>query len=159
MSHRFETARRRPGQVAVEFALVVVMFLGLLMAIIEGARLATSAFVIANAAEDGARAGVYVPRSSLPIATIDGLVRTAVRERTATFRWIGTIPDANITICRHALATAAVGSTCDTTVPPLKSGSVIDVTVTYTFTFFSFPGNWLRQGNHTLTGYRRARLE
>jgi Flp pilus assembly protein TadG len=159
MSHRFATPWRRPGQAAVEFALVVILFLGLFMAIFEGARFATTAFVIANAAEDGARAGLYFPTSSLPVATIDGYVRTAVRERTATFGWIGTIPDANITICRHALPSAAVTSTCDTTAPPLLSGSVIDVTVTYTFTFFSFPGNWLGQGSHTLTGYRRARLE
>jgi Flp pilus assembly protein TadG len=148
---------RRRGQTMVEFAIVLVIFLGMLMAIFEGARLAMSAWMISVAARDGARAGIYVPSTSLTIATIDNRVIARVQ---ATAARVGiVVPIASITICRHSSPDAAPTDSCDTAAPPLKSGSVVDVTVTHTFSFVPFAGGWLGQGNRTLTGYYRARIE
>ena len=141
----------------VEFAIVLLVFLGMLMAIFEGARLAMTAWVISTAARDGARAGIYLPSSALPVATIDTRIKTRV-QATATRLGI-TVPNANIIICRHASADALVTDACDTAAPPLTSASVVDVTVTYTFSFVPFAGDWLSQGNQTLTGYYRAGIE
>jgi hypothetical protein len=152
----------------VEFALVLLVFLGLTMAIFEGARLALAAWAISTAARDGARAGIYLPCSTPPpsggcpanappIATIDSRIKARAQATAARLGIV--VPDANVVICRHTSLHAAVTDTCDTTAPPLKSGSVIDVTVRHTFSFVPFAGDWLGQGNRELTGYHRARIE
>jgi Flp pilus assembly protein TadG len=143
--------RRRPGQAALEFSLVVLIFLGLLMAIFEGARLAASYFALANAAREGTHAGRFIA------VTDDNTIRQQVQAPLGLLPWISP-SDLTIEICRHASPTAAVGSSCDTT--GLQSGtSVIDVTVSWTFNFFFFPGGWLGQSSKALTGYQRARIE
>jgi TadE-like protein len=142
---------RRPAQAALEFSLVVLIFLGLLMAIFEGARLAASYFALANAAREGTHAGQFIG------VTDDNTIRQQVQAPLGLLPWISPA-DLTITICRHASPTAAVGSSCDTT--GLQSGSsVIDVTAGWTFHFFFFPGGWLGQPNKALTGYHRARME
>ena len=133
----------------VEFALVILLFLGMVLAIIEGARLVASHFTLSNAAAEGARAGAFVPTTSLTTATIDNNVRTAVRRTVVP--WV-TIPDSNITICRRATRSAACGTT------PVQSGSVIEVTATYTFRFVPFAGGWLGRANIPLTGHHVARI-
>ena len=127
----------------VEFALVIILFLGVLMAIWEGARLVTSYFALANAAREGARAGIYTTASD---ATIQDKVRQTLPA------WIS-VPNGNITICRRATSSSGCGTT------PYVSGSVIDVTVTYTFHLVPFAGGWLSRATVPLTGYHRARVE
>jgi Flp pilus assembly protein TadG len=151
---------RAPGQALVEFALVAIFFVLLVVLLIEGARLVSTYFAMSDAAREGARAGAFVPSStvtSLSVATLDTSVRTAAKARLEPW---ATVADSQIVICRHASATATVGSSCDTTAPPLVRGSVIDVTVTYTFKFADFAGGFLSQtGNITLTGYHRGIIE
>jgi Flp pilus assembly protein TadG len=143
--------RRRPGQAALEFSLVVLIFLGLLMAIFEGARLAASYFALANAARAGTHAGQFIG------VTDDNTIRQQVQTALGVLPWVSP-SDLTITICRHASPTAAVGSSCDTT--GLQGGSsVIDVTVSWTFHFFVLPGGWLGQSSKALAGYHRARIE
>jgi Flp pilus assembly protein TadG len=144
-------AGRRPGQAALEFSLVVLVFLGLLMAIFEGARLAASYFALANAAREGTSAGQFIG------VTDDNTIRQKVQAPLGLLPWISA-SDLTIQICRHVSPTAAVGTSCDTT--GLQSGySVIDVTVSWTFNFLFFPGGWLGQSSKTLSGYHRARIE
>jgi len=139
----------RAGQAMIEFAAVMLVFLGAVMTTFEGARLLTSAFALSNAAAEGARAGAYVPTSARPIATLDADIRAAVRATTA---FLGTIPDGSITICRRATSGAACGTT-------VQSGSVIEVTVTYAFQLVPFAGGWLGRAGVNLTGYNRARID
>jgi hypothetical protein len=148
------TRRGQRGQSALEFSLVIPIFLGLLMAIFEGARLATSFFALSNAAREGGRAAVYRPTASLPAPTIDANIRA--RARGMLPAWIS-IPDADVVICRHVSASAAVTDACDTA--GFKRGSVVDVTVRWRLDFWFFPGNWLRQTSKPLSGYHRAQLE
>jgi Flp pilus assembly protein TadG len=144
------THRCQPAQATMEFALVVLIFLGALMTMFEGARLVASTFAVSNAAADGARAGAFVPTSGQPVSTLDASIRTGVRATTA---FLGSIPDDAIAICRRATPTATCGST------PVKSGSVLDVTVTYPFGLAPSAGGWLRQATIPLTGYYRARID
>lgn len=139
-------ARRAPGQAMLEFALVTVLLLGMMVGVLEGARLVAAYFVVANAAREGARAGVF------PSAT-DATIQAQVN-KTAS-RVIGTVPSADNTleICRRATPTAGCGTT------PLSVGSVIDVTVTHTFRFLPFASGWLGQQSIRLTGFHRAYLE
>src|SRR5262249_25465209 len=128
------------GQAALEFSLVILIFLGLLAAILEGARLATSYFALSDAARGGGRAGVSRRPADLPASTIDANVRTKVRQTLPA--WI-TIPDADIVICRHVSSSAAITDACDSS--GFKRGSVVDVTVQWTFGFLAFPSGWLGQ--------------
>lgn len=142
-------ARGQRGQAMVEFAVALLFFVGMLLAIFEGARLVATFFAVANAAADGARAGAFAPTTQLPAATLDSNVRAAVRETTS---FLGTIPDASITICRRTSPTAACGT-------PVRSGSIVDVTVDYTFYFVPFAGGWLGQSSVPVTGYHRVQID
>jgi len=142
------------GQAALEFSLVVLIFLGLLAAILEGARLATSYFALSDAAREGGRAGVYRPTADTPASTIDANIRAKVRQTLPA--WI-TIPDTDIVICRHVSPSAAITDACDSS--GFKRGSVVDVTVQWTFGFLAFPSGWLGQTTKPLTGYHRAEIE
>ena len=137
------------GQAMVEFALVLVLFLGLTVAIFEGARLVATNSALGSAAADGARAGAFVPSSQHSLTNLDADVRAAVRHTTS---FLGNIPDSGITICRRTTRTAACGTS-------VQSGSVMEVTVTYTFAFVPFAGGWLGQASMPLTGYHRVQLD
>ncbi len=139
-------ARRSPGQAMVEFALVILLLLGMIVGVLEGARLVASYFVVANAAREGARAGVF-------IGATDSDIQTQVNNTAS--RVVGTFPSADnlILICRRAKAGQACGST------PFGVGSVIDVTVIYTFRFLPFAGGWFGRQSITLTGFHRAQVE
>jgi Flp pilus assembly protein TadG len=140
---------RRRGQAMVEFSIAILLFLGMLAAIFEGARLVASYFALGGAAREGARAGVYVPSASRPVGTIDADVRAKVRQ---TVPFLGNIPDGDITICRRSTADAACGTT-------VQSGSVIEVTVQHTFQLVPFAGGWLGRASVPLTGYQRTMVE
>ncbi len=138
--------RRASGQAMVEFAIVIMLFLGMVVGVLEGARLVASYFVIGNAARDGARAGLYITATDADIQA---------KANQAAQRVVGTIPstDNTITICRRAQPAQACGST------PLGVGSVVDVTVTHNFRFLPFAGGWLGQASVMLTGFHRAVYE
>jgi Flp pilus assembly protein TadG len=140
------SARRARGQAMVEFAIVVLLLLGMMVGILEGARLAAAYFVVGNAAREGARAGVFASAS-------DTTIQTKIND--TAWRVIGQLPsgDNAITICRRAAPDQACGST------PLGVGSVIDVTVAHTFRFLPFAGGWLGQQSVALTSFHRAYLE
>lgn len=139
-------AWRAPGQAMLEFALVIILLLGMMVGVLEGARLVAAYFVVANAAREGARAGVF------PYAT-DATIQAQVN-KTAS-RVIGAVPssDNTLEICRRATPTAGCGTA------PLGVGSVVDITVTHNFRFLRFAGGWLGQQSIRLTGFHRAYME
>ena len=132
----------------MEFALTVVLFFGLLLAIFEGARLIATNSALGNAAADGARAAAFAPSSRNSQTDLDAATRAAVRQ---TNGLLGTLPDSSITICRRTTRAAA----CST----VQSGSVTEVTVSYAFAFVPFAGGWLGQASLPLTGYHRVQLD
>jgi hypothetical protein len=125
----------------------------------EGGRLVAARFALSNATTDGARAGAFVPTSELPVSTLDASIRKAVRDTTAFLGSMpdnpsaGSIADSAIIICRRATPTAACGST------PVRSGSVLDVTVTYTFEVLPAAGGGMANATIPLTSYYRARID
>jgi hypothetical protein len=133
----------------VEFALVLILSLGMVMAIFEGARLVAAYFIVANAAADGARTGAFVSTSQRPLSVLDADIRAAVRETTSM---LGALPDEAIAICRRTSRTAPCGTT-------VQSGSVVDVTVSYRFDFLPFAGGWLGRTSIELTGQSRAQVD
>jgi hypothetical protein len=102
------TQRNQIGQSAVEFALVLPILVLILMGIFDFGRAFYAYSVVANAARDGARAGVIRTAS-------DASVRSSVRQI-----WVGldALPDSAIVITP---ATTRV------------SGGTIGVQVTYQF--------------------------
>jgi Flp pilus assembly protein TadG len=125
---------RSRGQAMVEFAFVFILFLGTVMAIIEGGRLMFAYFALANASAEGARIGSVAGTSDTAIlAAVNetlkyatGTSLTNVSGTTAP----GSCTAANtICICRH---TNAALDTC-LTAANAKRGDVVDVRVTYQF--------------------------
>lgn len=163
LRRRAAAAEPARGQALVEFALTALLFLGIILAIFEGARLVGSYVALGNAAREGARAGLYAVSSSsttcapapayvppLSVYCLDQAIRAKVR---ATLHpWIN-VPDSAITICRRTDASAPCGTTA-------VSGSLVDVTVTWTFQWVPFAGGWLgRNSGLPLTAYHRARID
>jgi Flp pilus assembly protein TadG len=138
--------RRSRGQAMVEFAIVVILMLGMMIGVLEGSRLVAAYFVVGNAAREGARAGVFT-----------GVTNTQIETKINDTAWrvIGTTPstDNTVTICRRATASLGCGTT------PIGPNSVIDVTVTHTFRFLPFAGGWFGRQSITLTGFHRAQME
>jgi Flp pilus assembly protein TadG len=147
---------RQPGQAALEFALVLLVFLVLLAGIFDGALWAAQSWGVANAARQGARYGIYLPASAADAATMDSNVQTAARAAAA--KLFMDPARVTVTVCRHASPNAATTAACDTA--GLAHGSVGDVTVTYPLSFFfSLTGTVLGQDSRTITGYQRVRIE
>jgi Flp pilus assembly protein TadG len=148
---------RASGQAMVEFALVVMLFLGLLIMIFQGAALAANWFALGNGAREGARAG------SITTAT-DADVLAAVNRTAATFTSSFASATANTTqsgctaqqavcICRHNPGSTA----CITTV---TRGDQVDVTVRHRFDFLPFAGGFIGQNaGIQLTAFEQARIE
>jgi Flp pilus assembly protein TadG len=165
MLTRLRSARQR-GQAAVEFALTIIPFLLLVVAILEGGRLAATNFALANAAREGARAGRYLNVTSND--PVRAAANTTVQTFTGPFTSVSSTQNSScgantICVCRHALASATTSAACD---PPsaLTAGSVIDVTVNHTFGFIPFMANstyncLLCQATIPLTAYYRAVME
>jgi len=143
-----------PGQAMVEFAFVVVLFLGTIVAVFEGARLVATYFALANAAAEGARAGQYVTAG-------DASVQAAAQRTLQPWITITNVSTAStcsdndvICICRRATAASACGST------PIERRSVIDVTIRYRLQLVPFAGGFVGQtAGINLTGYKRAIIE
>jgi hypothetical protein len=147
----------------VEFALAGLLFLGIIVALFESARLVGSYIALGNAAREGARAGLYAVSSSsttcapapafippLSVYCLDEAIRYKVR---ATLHPWMNVPDSAITICRRTNASAPCGTTA-------VSGSLVDVTVTWTFQLVPFASGWLGQRSGLpLTAYHRARID
>jgi Flp pilus assembly protein TadG len=171
MLTRMRTARQR-GQAAVEFALTLIPFLMLIVAILEGSRLAATNFALANSAREGARAGRYLSVTTNDPVLANDLVLAATNVTARTFTGplssISTTPSSScgantICVCRHAHASALTSAACDPATA-LTAGSVIDVTVNYTFGFIPFMTNstygcLLCQATIPLTAYYRAVIE
>jgi Flp pilus assembly protein TadG len=125
---------RSRGQAMVEFALVFILFLGTVMAIIEGGRLMFSYFALANAAAEGARIGSV---AGTPDTAIQAAVNQTLKYATGSdlTNVSGTTAPSSCTaanticICRH---TSAALNTCLTTASAAR-GDVVDVRVTYQF--------------------------
>jgi hypothetical protein len=100
--------RPQAGQSAVEFALILPVIVLILMGVFDLGRAFYAYSVVADAAREGARAGVYATAT-------DGQVAAAV-----TKYWIG-------------LETAPVVTIWPPAPPPRVSGNTISVTVRYVF--------------------------
>jgi Flp pilus assembly protein TadG len=157
--------RRARAQAMVEFALVVLLLVGVMAVIIEGARWITTYFAVANAAAEGARAGAFVPNTSWPVGNVDSKIQAAARSvlmpwmELPNFEGSGVcgVTD-EICVCRRQTST----SSCDprNTSTVLSNSSTIDVTVRYTFRWFPFAAGWLGQVvTSEMTGFHRARIE
>ena len=136
----------------------MLFFLGMLMGIIEGARMVGSYFALANAAAEGARIGAVVPAPGNTVSTIDDNIRARVR--TTMQPWIS-LPDSSITICRRlTIAASCDAAGTSTVVSNSNAGrSVIDITITYSFQFLLFVGGFLQQTSVPMTGFDRARID
>jgi len=170
------SADRQMGQALLEFSLVSMLFLGLLVSIFEGARMIGSYFALSNAAAEAARVGAIVPSptatgsisncdtlnatqsSYLSVASLDNKIRCRARETMQP--WIS-LPDSAITICRRATITSSCDATGTSSVVSNSyyGGSVLDVTVNYSFQFLLFEGGFLHNTSVPMTGYKRARID
>src|SRR4051794_12500965 len=130
------------GQAMVEFALTIVPFLMFVLALFEGGRMIATNYAIANAAREGARAGRY-----FTVTTNTGIL-AAVNVTAATFTGqLTTVTDTpnsscgagQVCVCRHVLPSASLSTSCDST--GLIKGSVVDVTLNYTFQFIPLMNN------------------
>jgi hypothetical protein len=136
-----------PAQAMVEFSLAVLLLVGVMMAIIEGARWMSTYYMLSNAASEGARVGAL-------LASTDSQIRAATQFSLGP--WIFIDPDTDVTICR--LPTAAAS---DTTCPnaAATSGNFIQVKLTYAFQWSLFP-IWLGQiADQTITVSDRQRID
>jgi Flp pilus assembly protein TadG len=147
------TGRPAHGQAMVEFAMVILLLVGVFIAIFEGARWMLTYFALSNAAAEASRAGSYVPSTGWTTSQIDATIHRAARSVLPP--WI-TLPDAEIAICRAQ----ASATTCT---PPgeatVLSGYVVEVTITHTFRWLPFAVGWLGQANDTITAYHRQRID
>ena len=93
---------RRPAlaQALVEFGFVALMLIGVMLAIIEGARWISTYFMLANAAAEGARVGTFT-------TSTDTQIRTATQSILAPAPWIVLDPNNDIAICRLPTAAAS----------------------------------------------------
>ena len=141
------TGRPVPAQAMVEFSLAVLLLVGVMLAIIEGARWMSTYFMLSNAASEGARVGAL-------LASTDSQIREATQFSLAP--WIFIDPNTDVAICRLATASAS-----DTTCPnaAAASGNFIQVKVTYSFQWSLFP-IWIGQmADQTITVSDRQRID
>jgi hypothetical protein len=126
----------------VEFALTIVPFLMFVVGIIEGGRMIATNFAISNAAREGARAGRYltVTNNNIILAATNVTAVTFTGPLTTVTQAPNSSCGANqVCVCRHVLPSAGLSTPCDTT--GLQKGSVIDVTLNYTFRFLPMMNN------------------
>jgi hypothetical protein len=138
----------------VEFALTTLLLVGVIVAIIDGARWISTYFALAHAAAQGVRVGAFVPRASWPIDDIDAKIRIATRS--ALPGWIELAAE-DIVICRRQTS----ASECDAagTAQLLRGTSTVEVTVTHTFQWFPYAGAWLGQVADEITAFHREHIE
>jgi Flp pilus assembly protein TadG len=132
----------RSGQAMVEFALTMVPFLMFILAIFEGGRMIATNYAIANAAREGARAGRYltVTSNDVALAAANVTASTFTGQLTTVTQAPNSSCGANqVCVCRHILPSASLSASCDTT--GLTKGSVVDVTLNYTFQFVPLMNN------------------
>ncbi len=165
------SSQRLPAQGLVEFAFVMILFLGLIMAVIEGGRLVLGYFAIQQGASEGARVGaVQGAMDSTILSAVNNAASmgTGVTYSTPTSGLSSGCTGSNtVCVCRHASGS----STCKDASAAVR-GDLIDVTVTYNFQLV--PANepapdcglagWCTQPiipNSTLQliGYHSARIE
>jgi Flp pilus assembly protein TadG len=145
--------RRAPAQTMVEFSMVVLLLVGVITAMFEGARWVVTYFVLADAASQATRAGSYVPTTSWTVSEVDDDVKEAARSVLPP--WI-TLPDDEITICRAQSTATSCTAPGETTI---LSGYVIEVTITHTFQWLPFAVGWLGTHSDTITAYHRQRID
>jgi hypothetical protein len=158
--------RRARAQAMVEFALVVLLLVGVMAVIIEGARWITTYFAVANAAAEGARAGAFVPDPLWPVGNVDSKIQAAARSvlmpwmELPNFDGSGVCGGTDvICVCRRYTSTSGCDPANTSTVLS-NYFSTIDVTVSYTFRWFPFAAGWLGQVvTSEMTGFHRARIE
>jgi Flp pilus assembly protein TadG len=124
------------GAVAVEFALVLPLFLVLVIGVVEFGLIMYSKTVITNASREGARLGITytIPRKTT------GEIETRVRD----YLTPAGLNDATVTV------TGAGGS----------AGSLLDVNVSYTYHFLVLPQLVTSlTGDLTLVGETVMRME
>lgn len=155
---------RSTGQAMVEFAFVIVIFLGTLMLIFEGGRMVVNYFVLNNAASEGARTGRYLGTANDTImnkvnAVAGNIVGSYPTAQVFTASYSGCSVTHGICVCRRA----NIGSSCLTNPSDasLVAGtSVVDVTVTADFKLIPFVGGWAERVTPIkLRGFHRSILE
>lgn len=152
---------RAHAQAMVEFALVVLLFVGLVLAIMEGARAAVTYIAVGNAARDGARAGSFIAATDATVTARVNQAGGAILGNYASATGSNSCPADSICVCRHLTPTAAVNAACDAA-SSVQTGSVIDVTVTKTFQFLPYGNSStgiFSRASVPLTGYYRSRVE
>ena len=154
---RGAVARPVHGQAMVEFAFVILLLVGAVLAIVEGARWMVTYFALANAAAEGARAGAFVPSAAWSASSIDARIDAAARSVLPP--WI-TLADDEISVCRLA---TSVDNTCSTgdvaPSPAIISGSFVEITITHTFRWFPFATGYLGQPNDLIRAVHRQRID
>ncbi len=138
----FMENNREKGTASVEFALILPLLLLMLFLIIEFSILLYDKAVITNASREGARKGiVFSEDPRVTVDTIIGIVTTYSASNLISFG-----PDTPITSVPSG--------------PCAKSGDILTVNVTYTYSFFVLP-NLLGGMNSgiTLTGNTVMRCE
>lgn len=169
--------RRAGGQALVEFALVIPMFLMLVMAVFEGARLAATHVAVGSAARDGARAGIYAATSDYEASTygtystsnLDLAITNAVNASAARFTgpFIGDpklverkacTQGHQLCVCRRQQGLSGCASTSN------LAGGFVEVTVNHAFQFLPFQfgggtGGLAAKASIPLQGFASVRID
>jgi Flp pilus assembly protein TadG len=142
---------RERGAEAVEFALVVPMFLLLVFGVVDFGYMINHDTMINNASREGARAGAFNPDQAA--------INTLVRQSLTTVEPIGTSPS-KITVavtCR----TPSGSTLCNPNdhVTDAISGGTVIVTVTYAHSWITPVGSTIMPGGITLSKKTEMRIE
>lgn len=145
------TGARERGAEAVEFALVVPMFLLLVFGVVDFGYMINHDTMVNNASREGARAGAFSPDQTA--------INTLVRQSLATVEPIGTSPSMiTVTVtCRTPLGSA----TCDLNnhVTDAASGGTVIVKVDYMHSWITPVGGTIRPGGMLLSKTTEMRIE
>lgn len=129
---------RQRGAAALEFALVVPVIILMVLGIVDLGMLMNAQAVVANAARDGAR--------------VASLGKTAATARTAAQTTVQSMghPPTSVTVVCMTSTNCPSGGDYDTLRGNRKTpGEVVQVTVTYTYTFITPLPAWIGIGPTT----------
>jgi Flp pilus assembly protein TadG len=142
---------RERGAEAVEFALVVPVFLLLVFGVVDFGYMINHDTMVNNASREGARAGAFNPDQAA--------INTLVRQSLTTLEPIGTSPS-NITVtvtCRTPLGSTTCTLTNHTT--DAISGGTVIVKVDYQHSWITPVGGTIRPGGILLSKTTEMRIE
>ena len=145
----------RRGQSAVELALVLPLLMVVIFGAVEFGTAMYDKQVVTNASREAARAAIVGTTPRLSDTLVKAVAGNYSNSRLINFK-TGATTNAVTTIDPSGCTTA---NPCPSPNTARKSGDVITVTTTYTYSLFLVP-KWLPGfGTFSLTGMTRMRME